>query len=99
MLRRTSRSDLVHEAFEGDLPAGRELLLARLGLPVTGDLAGAGLVLDDLEGVAGVGDVLVTHDLDRVGGDGGPYRLAASVDHGADASVRRAGEESLALPE
>ena len=59
--------DLVHQVFEGDLAAGGHLLLALLGLTVAGDLAGPRLVLDDLEGVAGLGDVLEAHDLDRVG--------------------------------
>ena len=86
----------VEERVERHPRGLRERLLALLLGAERGDLPGLGLVLDDLERVAGVREVVEAHDLDGRRGAGLGEARAAVVEHRADAADGRAREEHVA---
>ena len=72
----------------------------RLGLQavgaLAGQLAGAALVLDDADVLAGLGDAVEAEHLDRLPGHGALHARAGEVVHRAHAAEVRAGDERVA---
>jgi hypothetical protein len=87
--------DLVEELFEREARGGGHGLLPVLLLTEAHDRAGARLVLDHLEGIAGLRQLLEAGDLDRRRGARVGHARAVVVLHRADASERGAREEDV----
>ncbi len=90
--------DALEDLVEGHLATGA----AGLGLvaqpdgALVGLLAGRAVVVDDADGVAGVGDAVEAEDLDRVAGHGLLDALAGVVRHRPHLAPVRAGDERVA---
>src|SRR5205823_13284163 len=88
----------LDDVLEGALAAGAAG--QRLGLQALralgGELAGAAVVVDDLDELAGLGDAVEAEDLDRVAGPGRLDALALEVGHRAHAAPVRAGDDGVA---
>ena len=89
---------LRHHLLERAAHAGgaRRRLLALLAGAVIGDFAGAGLVLDHRQAVAGVGRAREAEHFDRGRGSGGLDRIAGVGDQRAHAAPFGAGHDEIA---
>ena len=91
------RSQLGHHVDQADLVDAAGGLLALDARAVLGQLAGAGLVLDHGERLAGARGLVQTQDLDGHGRTGFGQLFAAFVEQGADATEAGAGDDEVAL--
>src|SRR5439155_6092329 len=88
----------LEDVLERDLAAraaGERLALEALGA-LGGQLAGAAVVLDDVDELAGLWDAVEAEHLDRVAGLGLLHALALEVAHRAHAAPVRAGDDRVA---